>query len=276
MSITKSMDLAWLRRRVNIVETTGCWEWALTRERPPRLPYGRCYIGKRYVVAHRKSWEIVNGAIPEGLCVLHRCDNPPCVNPDHLFLGTRADNVADRVAKGRSARGERSGARRHPERWARGDQHWTRRNPEKVPRGEAHGRAKLSVGNVRDIRFRREQGETLQSLADEFGLGVSTVVSIVNGNSWKEVDDTPVAYKRLTASEAAVAVLRRTNNPAVMWGDEGLCRLIAEEIGWPHEGPPTNDRVLAALNKSPGVLIRGKIRAGSGRLVNRFVLPELS
>lgn len=276
MSITKSTDLAWLRRRVNIVEATGCWEWALTRDRPPCMPYGRCYIGKRYVSAHRKSWEIANGAIPEGLCVLHRCDNPPCVNPDHLFLGTRADNVADRVAKGRCARGERSGARRHPERWARGDRHWTRRKPEMVPRGEASGRAKLSVGEVLDIRSGREQGKTLKTLADEFDLGISTVARIVNGDSWKEVDDTPVAYRRLTASEATAAVLRRTNSPSVMWGDEGLCRLIAEELGWPHEGPSTIDRVLAALNKSPGMLIKKKARASSGRLVNRFVLPEFA
>lgn len=60
-------------------------------------------VGGKSKYAHRLMWEEVNGPIPHGMCVLHRCDNPPCIRPDHLFLGTKADNVRDMIAKGRDA-----------------------------------------------------------------------------------------------------------------------------------------------------------------------------
>ena len=84
-----------------------CWEW--TAYRTP-FGYGRfssvCNRGKPRITvnAHRFSWEIHNGKIPDNVCVLHHCDNPPCCNPRHLFLGTRQDNMADMVRKGRAAK----------------------------------------------------------------------------------------------------------------------------------------------------------------------------
>ncbi len=86
--------------------TTGCWLWtASTRVPSPRrgsAAYGQIGIGgKRVEYAHRVSWQLHRGDIPEGQCVLHHCDTPLCVNPAHLFLGTHQDNVADQVAKGR-------------------------------------------------------------------------------------------------------------------------------------------------------------------------------
>lgn len=77
----------------------ACWEWI-----GRRLPFGHGHFDVAHgqpMLAHRYSWELVNGTIPDDLCVLHRCDNPPCVNPAHLFLGTRTDNNRDKSAKGR-------------------------------------------------------------------------------------------------------------------------------------------------------------------------------
>jgi hypothetical protein len=77
---------------------TMCWEWAGAKH---RFGYGMLRINGAAVTAHRTSWTVFNGDIPDGMSVLHRCDNPCCCNPEHLFLGTHADNMADMTAKGR-------------------------------------------------------------------------------------------------------------------------------------------------------------------------------
>src|ERR1700686_3375768 len=86
-----------------------CWLWT---DSLIRTGYGYLWANRRNVEAHRFSWEIHNGPIPAGLYVLHRCDVRHCVNPSHLFLGTKADNNADKCAKGRQARqlGQTNGA----------------------------------------------------------------------------------------------------------------------------------------------------------------------
>lgn len=90
-----------------IDEKTGCWNWTAAKN---NAGYGMIHPGgpkKNNVLAHRVSWRLFKGAIPihesyHGMCVLHKCDNPGCVNPDHLFLGTNKDNVADCISKGRA------------------------------------------------------------------------------------------------------------------------------------------------------------------------------
>lgn len=94
----EAFDSARLWDHVSKTEGDGCWIWTRTRT---SKGYGQLAFLGRVVRAHRVAWEITFGSVPKGLFVLHRCDNPPCVRPSHLFLGTAADNSKDMVAKGR-------------------------------------------------------------------------------------------------------------------------------------------------------------------------------
>jgi hypothetical protein len=87
-------DRLWAR----VARGEGCWEWQGPRSSGG---YGRISIGRRTCSTHRVAWEITHGPIPDGMYVLHHCDNPPCCRPDHLFLGTLSDNMQDAVRKGR-------------------------------------------------------------------------------------------------------------------------------------------------------------------------------
>jgi hypothetical protein len=122
--------------------------------------------------AHRVSWEMANGPIPKGMQVCHRCDNPPCVRPDHFFLGSAKENKADQAAKGRTPVGDR---------------HWSRLKPDRIVRGEQQGRAKLTDDVVRDIRSSFASGETRQELARRFGVSWPVVDGVVKRTLWKHV-----------------------------------------------------------------------------------------
>lgn len=138
----------------HIDRSDGCWEWPRTRNAGG---YG-IFVHEWGALAHRYSWIVTNGPIPEGLDVLHHCDNPPCVRPDHLFLGTDADNVADKYAKGRQ--GVYSG----------------------------YGR-KLTWANVEEIRS--AGGTPLKVLAERYGVGVSSVWNIRHYRSWDPAKRNP-------------------------------------------------------------------------------------
>lgn len=152
----------------------ACWLW--TGGSVSRQGYARIGAGGKgapCLFVHRVSWLIAFGPIPPGLFVLHRCDVPLCVNPAHLFLGTQPDNVRDRVSKGRSARGDRSGARLHPDR---------------VPRGERNGQARLTLLDVRAIRDAFAAGVfSKATLARAFGVSHAAVRHIIAGRNWREV-----------------------------------------------------------------------------------------
>lgn len=89
-------------------DRSSCWEWKGVRVGSMTIKYGQFNFPGGRTAAHRFSWYLAHGPIPNGLQVLHKCDNPPCVNPSHLFLGTQADNVHDCVAKGRARGAQKS------------------------------------------------------------------------------------------------------------------------------------------------------------------------
>lgn len=131
-----------------------------TRARTSR-GYGLITVGgrgRRMWRHHRYAWTLANGPIPSGLVVMHTCDNPPCINVAHLRLGTHADNIADRDAKGHTARGARN------------------------------GNAKNSEETVRQIRARAAAGESGRLIARDLGLNEATVHRIVNRRTWAHVD----------------------------------------------------------------------------------------
>jgi hypothetical protein len=103
----------WARvnKRGPIVRRLGrCWNWTGLRQPRAKWAYGRLTVNSRSTFAHRVSWELAMGWIPTGFWVLHHCDNPVCVRPSHLYLGTAVENARDRQTRGRTARGERAGS----------------------------------------------------------------------------------------------------------------------------------------------------------------------
>ena len=154
-SATKA--LGYFQDRVMVDPATGCWVWAHYRKPDG---YGQFNYAGRAVLAHRAAFEAVNGVVPEGMCVCHRCDNPPCVNPDHLFLGTHADNMRDMSRKGRSG----------------------------APQGERHGAAKLSEHDVSVIKILLDLGVKQHRLATLYGVSKASVSNINTGRKWASAE----------------------------------------------------------------------------------------
>jgi hypothetical protein len=151
----------YVRRFLALVDSSGgfdsCWEWRGNRH---RQGYG--LISRNYKIskAHRVMWQFRNGPIPDGMCVLHRCDNPPCCNPAHLFLGTQVDNIHDMQNKGRLV----------------------------VPRGEQQGNSKLTNESVRRARKEyAEGGITMRELGHRYGVTMAVMQKAIRGTYWKHV-----------------------------------------------------------------------------------------
>jgi hypothetical protein len=146
-----------------------CWTWLRGRTHDG---YGIFKVGTTAIIASRVAWMIARGPVPDGLVVCHTCDNRLCVNVEHMFVGTRADNNNDRHAKGRSARGESSGPKRHPE---------------TIARGVRKALAKLDDDKVRIMRAMRRNGVTVAEIARTFGVARSAASVAVNGKTWRHV-----------------------------------------------------------------------------------------
>lgn len=134
-----------------VPENNGCLLWIGSRT---GLGYGRFWFDGRTWLASRMAWFLERGSIADGLIVLHKCDNPPCVNPAHLFLGTYKDNVADSAHKGRRATLDR------------------------------HGRSKLTSPEVAAIRAARATGEAERVIAKRYRISQCQVSKIVLFQSW--------------------------------------------------------------------------------------------
>jgi len=150
----------------------SCWLWLGGGQ-----PYGHFATDARRATraqaeAHRVSYALAVGAIPEGQHVLHRCDTPRCVRPSHLFLGTQGDNMRDMAAKGR---------------------HWLQNRPDLAPkhgvgaRGQKNAKAKLTDAQVVEIRRKREAGETGPRIARDIGISHVMVYRICANKNWSHV-----------------------------------------------------------------------------------------
>jgi hypothetical protein len=140
-------------------EVGGCWIWkGYSRCSGVGGKYGGLKVGGKAMLAHRISYQIHYGEIPNSLFVLHRCDNPSCVNPEHLFLGTNADNMKDMAEKFRGCNGEKG----------------------------VH--SKLTANKVVEIRFAAKRGNMLhREIAKVFGVSTTTITKIVNNHYWKHI-----------------------------------------------------------------------------------------
>lgn len=132
---------------------TGCIEWAGCKH---EFGYGILRVHNRNVYAHRLAWELAHGSIPDDMHVLHKCDNPPCINPTHLFLGTQVDNVVDMLKKGRHA----------------------------AARGELSGRAKLTEEQVRAIKC---DSRIAKEIAPLYRVSTVQINAIKRGVYWGRV-----------------------------------------------------------------------------------------
>lgn len=144
----------------HVRKTDGCWEWTGSRNRDG---YGtfKAIAGAAPTRASRFMWELTFGAIPEGLLACHHCDNPPCVRPDHLFLGTHQHNVRDMIRKGRRVI---------------------------PPTAATRSRAKLSPATVALIRGTYSAGGiSMRQLAEQYGVNKSNIVRAINGIYWRDV-----------------------------------------------------------------------------------------
>lgn len=153
------------------VDISGdCWTWTGSKDRDG---YGLFSIKCKTVRSHRISYEIANGPLVASDQTLHRCDNPPCVRPDHLYAGSVVQNVKDRDERGRTATGSRSGPSKYPE----------------IYRGESNGNARLTADTVKEIRAEYEAGGiSTIGIASKYGIGKSQAHNIVSGKAWRDVE----------------------------------------------------------------------------------------
>ena len=155
-----------------IVVASGCWEWQGCRN---SQGYGSVRFNRRWQRAHRVFWQIFRGTIPRKMCVCHKCDNPSCVNPEHLWLGTIAENNQDKINKGRLAVSPT------------GNESWSRQHLDRIARGANAGQAKITEAQVKEIINRAIAGEKYREIAKDYPVTESAISAIMQGNTWMHI-----------------------------------------------------------------------------------------
>jgi hypothetical protein len=148
--------------------STGCWNWQGAKT---SIGYGALTIGdpRHLMGTHKIALAIFGAGVPEGLFACHKCDNPACCNPNHLFVGNQQDNMADKVAKGRQAKGDTINWHLYPE---------------TVKRGESHHNAKLNKAAVIDIKTSALTGA---ELAIKYNISRSAICAVRKGRMWSHI-----------------------------------------------------------------------------------------
>lgn len=154
-----------------VEKSDGCWGWIGSRH---KFGYGYLRTGGITELAHRVSYELNVGTIPSGMSVLHSCDNPPCVNPAHLHLGTQTDNMRECKERGRNSYGTEHSARLKSKPWT-------------PARGESNGLSKLTEDDVLEVRSLHRDGVSNVALARQFRVTQPTICQVVNRKSWRHV-----------------------------------------------------------------------------------------
>lgn len=167
--------------KIAAASAEDCWLWLGYRDKRGR---GIMRAFGKPMYASRVSYILTHGSIPEGLYVLHKCDNPSCVNPNHLFLGSQQDNMQDMANKKRSTLGDRNPTRLYPERVPRGEKHHWHNNQRQW--GEDNPNAKLTQCTVDAVRQMYASGAGgYIKLGNLFGINQWTVRDIVKGRRWR-------------------------------------------------------------------------------------------
>lgn len=222
-------------------ENTPCWEWQADRN---RWNYGHFKYLNRTCLAHRIAYLFFIGD-PANLCVLHRCDNPPCINPHHLFLGTFADNAHDRDAKSRAntARGERHGSKTMPERWSRGEKH-SQIQKLHARKGEENRSAKLKEEDIHRIFEMFDSGITPTEIARSLNVSLGLISGILKGERWQHLglgsrkvknstyklteEDIPLIFDMLKKGAPKTVIAKQFNVT------DSLIRCIQKGRAWGH------------------------------------------